>query len=536
VVHPSAAAGADEVTPGLFATRPVRGIGFVLLGCAAGALLARLSVTPPATSRAARPKPAAGGDGVPPRLVATRGLGGPGLVLLACVVGVLLVRLSVTRPLLVLAAIAGLAAVVHAVRRFSVAVALFTTLTFFERIPGSGHSVTLVKVASAALLLSWIGFLVDRRPLPFLLRDQPLLSYGVFLLVVWAGASGLWATEAGMTRSEVFRLVQMLFLVFLVFSAISQRRDLRFFCWAYVAGAALTSAVVLSGLAGTAAGADGTATRFGGAFGNPNNLAAVTLPAIGLAGFMAFASRRVVERWLLAGCGALLVLTCFLTQSRGGFVGLGVMCVAAVFYAGPARARSVALVLVIVAAGSIYFGTFASSSARQRVTSYSAADSTGRADLWNVAFQMALNHPVQGIGFGNFTVVAPSYLQRTVDIGRSDLFLRPGATQVHNTYLNVLAELGVVGLLLFMAFLAGVFAIALRATRALARAGDAEGELLGRGLVIGAVGMLTAYFFFSAQFEKQLWLVLGSLIALSTLARAAQSRRVPERRRGIRSS
>jgi hypothetical protein len=34
--------------------------------------------------------------------------------------------------------------------------------------------------------------------------------------------------------------------------------------------------------------------------------------------------------------------------------------------------------------------------------------------------------------------------------------------------------------------------------------------------------MLTAYFFFSAQFEKQLWLVLGSLVALSTLAGAAR--------------
>jgi O-antigen ligase len=480
-------------------------------------------VTQPPASWPARPNPDAGGDGLTPRLVAPRHLG-PGLVLLACAAGAVLTRVSVTRPLLGLVAIVGLMAVLVAVRSLAVAVALFIVLTFFERIQGFGQSVTLVKLASAALLLAWIGLLAGRRRLPLLLRDHPFLSYGVFLLAVWAAASGLWAADPSTTTSEVFRLAQMLFLVFLVFSAIAQRRDLRLFGWAYVVGAVLTSAVVLSGLTGTAAGADGTAIRFGGAFGNPNNLAAVTLPAIALAAFMLIASRRVVERWLLAGCGVLLVLTCFLTQSRGGLIGLGVMCVAAVFYAGPARARSLALVLVILAAGSIYFATFASSGARQRVTSVSAANTTGRADLWNVAFQMTLNHPVQGVGFGNFTVVAPSYLERTVNIGRSDLFLRPGATQVHNTYLNILAELGVVGLLLFMGLLAGVFGIALRATRALADAGDAEGELLARGLLIGAAGMLTAYFFFSAQFEKQLWLVLGGLIALSTVARAAQSR------------
>ena len=56
----------------------------------------------------------------------------------------------------------------------------------------------------------------------------------------------------------------------------------------FVAGAALTTIVPLLGF-GAANAAD--AHRFGGYLGNPNNLAAVLLPALALAGFMAIGSR-----------------------------------------------------------------------------------------------------------------------------------------------------------------------------------------------------------------------------------------------------
>jgi len=203
------------------------------------------------------------------------------------------------------------------------------------------------------------------------------------------------------------------------------------------------------------------------------------------------------------------------------------MCLASVLFAGRLRARATLAVLIVAVAGFAYFAT-ASPSARERVTDYSAADSTGRADLWDVAWRMTSDHPLQGVGLDNFITVAPDYLQRNLDIRRSDLFLRPQPTEVHNTYLNVLAELGFPGLLIFTALLAGAFGIAVRATRTLARVGDVEGELLARGFVIGASGMLTAYVFFSAQFEKQLWLILGGLIALSTVARAARRQAASE--------
>ena len=48
-------------------------------------------------------------------------------------------------------------------------------------------------------------------------------------------------------------------------------------------------------------------------------------------------------------------------------------------------------------------------------------------------------------------------------------------------------------------------------------------EILGRGVLIGTIGMLAAYVFITAQYEKQLWLLLGICAALSTLARAGET-------------
>jgi hypothetical protein len=45
--------------------------------------------------------------------------------------------------------------------------------------------------------------------------------------------------------------------------------------------------------------------------------------------------------------------------------------------------------------------------------------------------------------------------------------------------------------------------------------------MLARGVVVGTLGMLAAFAFISAQYEKQLWLLLGLAASLSTIARTA---------------
>jgi O-antigen ligase len=156
------------------------------------------------------------------------------------------------------------------------------------------------------------------------------------------------------------------------------------------------------------------------------------------------------------------------------------------------------------------------------VTKFSVGSGTGREDLWRVAIQMFKNHPLNGVGTGNFQVVEPRYALQNINLPRVDLVVDTPKV-AHNTYLHVLTELGVVGFAAFAGMLLGALGLAWRAIHTLARRGELRMEILGRGVLIGTIGMLAAYVFITAQYEKQLWLLLGICAALATLARAGET-------------
>ena len=90
----------------------------------------------------------------------------------------------------------------------------------------------------------------------------------------------------------------------------------------------------------------------------------------------------------------------------------------------------------------------------------------------------------------------------------------------HNTYLEILDELGVPGLLAFLTIVIASIGSALRAARLYERAGDAKMELLSRSLALGVIALLSADFFISNEYEHLLWLLLALPAALLAVARS----------------
>jgi O-antigen ligase len=386
-------------------------------------------------------------------------------------------------------------------------------VAFLEVLPGLG-GVSFAKFAGALLALSWLATLASRGGLgdEFVARHPAAARAGA-LFVAWAALSLLWAPDVGTGFTALTRYALNLLLVVIVFSAVRTRRHVLVLLAIFVGGALLSGAY---GLLFAGAGTVGAA-RLGGAGVDANFLAALLVAALVLAA--ALAALHEVPRGgrLVAGlCVVLAAAGVAATVSRSGLVSLAVVLLAGLAVAGRGRRLGVlALAVVAVAGFAAYFTAIAPRDAADRLTH---AGGEGRPDLYTIGGRMIEAHPVQGVGVGNFTVASVDYLLRPGAIERPE-FIVDTPKVTHNVYLQVAAELGVVGIALF-AFLLG-FAIrcALEAARRFARAGDRSMDLVSRAVAVATLGVLASDFFVSEQFSKPLWLLLALGPVLLAIAR-----------------
>lgn len=418
---------------------------------------------------------------------------------------------SVASPGLVLAGVAALLFLALSTWNLLAGVAVFTVVTFPATLPAAAGVITIAKPAGFVLAFSWLLVVLrDRDEVPFLPRDRPALAFLTGAFLVWAGASVLWAEDADAARADVTRLVQVVVLFVIAYSAIRTSRDLRVLAWAFMTGAFVTAVYSIATGSYTETG------RLAGIF-DPNFFAVQLVASTAIASFMIGATRRASVRTLLVAL-ILTYSTAFaLTQSRGGMVGLAAALLASILYAGRHRRHAVVAACMVVAVAVGYFGFVAALDVRERITDFSSQASSGRADEWRIAFEMVRDEPLLGVGLGNYTVVEPAYAARNIDILQPQYVVH-NRLEAHSTYLQVVSELGVIGLALFIALVLAAVAAAVRAIQLFELFDDAPGEALVRGVVVATVGLLVGYAFLSALFEKPLWLLLGILVATRVVA------------------
>lgn len=108
----------------------------------------------------------------------------------------------------------------------------------------------------------------------------------------------------------------------------------------------------------------------------------------------------------------------------------------------------------------------------------------GRLMIWGITARMIADHPLAGVGAGNFTVRLHEYFadDRDLDFSAVDT----NWVQPHNDFLWVFVEKGVLGILLF----AGCFVAALASIRTILRSGAPPGD---RWLALAAFMGLVSY-------------------------------------------
>jgi O-antigen ligase len=144
----------------------------------------------------------------------------------------------------------------------------------------------------------------------------------------------------------------------------------------------------------------------------------------------------------------------------------------------------------------------------QRIERAQEDRGNGREDLWLVARRMRADHPSTGVGLDNFRVRSPEYVRRPGSLDYVELVVdRPH--EAHNTYLQMLAETGAVGLGLWLVLVVTAMASAYRAARRFERAGRRSLTVLSRGVLVGDVGLVITTFFITAQSTATVWVLIA---------------------------
>ena len=394
----------------------------------------------------------------------------------------------------------------------------------------------LADLPLAMLLVIWLSELVARRrqvavPRPLLImvgfvlwcigsvamEQAPLLGLSWLVYEVKLMVMFLWFVNAGLGRKEVRRMIAVLLMSLCLQSAVTvatYAMQTGENIWGGMFGATATAEELREGPArGTGAAyvfEEGALRRGTGTIGTANLEAkylVLLLPLALVAAMMAEnrLTRAGATAVFAGGLGAL-----YLTFSRGGMlsalIALGLVPLLLV-RAGIWSHRK----LVLTAVGAL---AVAAAAAPLLLMFFNSRPEYGfsRLDHLTAGVELFLRHPIAGVGINNFTLnVSPLEFNGTF-----------AGTPVHNHYLRIANETGLVGFLLYFGF----FGWAVRLAYRLSAHRDRFVAITASAMCAGLVGTAVYWLgdlFYDPIVRTQIWVSVALVAVLAQIARRSSA-------------
>jgi O-antigen ligase len=205
------------------------------------------------------------------------------------------------------------------------------------------------------------------------------------------------------------------------------------------------------------------------------------------------------------------------TGSRGGVIALFVLALCIPIFAEK-KQRTMQIVMLAAGLGAMMLAPHSELAARMQSLfsgqDYNLSGGGGRWDVWSTGIRLMFTHPLVGVGIGAFPVADAAVSGQYVD--------------AHNAYVQIAAELGILGIGSLVVMIMTAFKSIQRSRkmlRAMAKAGDASNEVsldaaLATAALCSMIAELSAAMFLSMAYDAMTMFALTVPMALAMTQRS----------------
>ncbi|MCY1081863.1 O-antigen ligase family protein [Archangium lansingense] len=344
-----------------------------------------------------------------------------------------------------------------------------------EWIPWLARWRVAVLTSAAATGLLLLGRL--RRRERFLVDGGRGVTLLVFCGMTFASIS--WSLYPAASHFTATELLKWVILYMTIVNLVTTERRMLWACLALILGSIVTTHGVIGWHRAGVDLVEGYRARWLGVYADPNRMAMSVGIVVPLA--LAITARRQNPRWMRLACvvaGVMAVTAMVLSYSRGGFLGL---VAAGVTWLVLERRPGRIVLVGLVAVGMLVLSPQNFWTRTQSVSSFEQdASAMSRVEAWKVASRTSMEHPLLGLGAGTFRYAWHLY---GPEAGSGRVYA------AHNIFLQVISDLGFLGLVLFLGFIGAVLGPLMEAAR------ERERGWLARALAASVVGYLVTCLF-----------------------------------------
>jgi len=224
--------------------------------------------------------------------------------------------------------------------------------------------------------------------------------------------------------------------------------------------------------------------------------------------------KRLVAVAAIVGAIAVILQT----GSRGGILGFGAVLLILLLMKAGGIGKSYKWLIVVMFVSTLLFFRDTIDVARYLTltdisSDYNLSSKGGRLELWQAAIDLSFANPITGVGVNCYTWA--HYLARAA---AGESYLRYHA--IHNSYLQISAEMGLIGFGIFMFIIVRSYSTFLRMGRIQVQPETreiSEMRALGGFMLLGFMGLLVSGFFLSQGYSLLFTLYFGLAAAVGRL-------------------